>query len=328
MRRLLVSREAILFYVFAALFLGFSIFVDGFFDWFSIFERSRYWVIPGMLAIPMTFIIATSGIDLSVASILAMCGMVMGLLYSDAGWPIWLAALAALAAGTAAGAFNGGVSSYLGIPPLVVTLATMALFRGVGMGLSQARTVSNFPRGFLWLSQGDALSFDLGGELIYVPAPLFALAGVAVIGWFLMRRSWVGRFTECIGENEIAAEFAAINTRLLKFGLYTAMGLVCGIAALFNTALYATAKADAGMGLELEAIACVVVGGTRISGGQGTVVGSLLGLLIIGILRYGLEMAGVKSQQVVIFVGALLIATAVLNEYMAARGPAARGAKS
>ena len=111
--------------------------------------------------------------------------------------------------GFVAGAFNGGVSSYLGIPPLVVTLATMALFRGVGMGLSQARTVSNFPRGFLWLSQGDAFSFQIGGEPIFLPVPLFALAAVVVLGWFLMRRSWVGRFTECIGENPIAAEFAA-----------------------------------------------------------------------------------------------------------------------
>lgn len=317
-RRLLLSRESVLLYVFLAMFAAFAATTEGFFDWFSLLERARYWVVPGMIAVPMTFIIATSGIDLSVGSIVAMCGIVLGLLYNDAHWPIALAALAAIAAGFAAGAFNGGVSSYLRIPPLVVTLATMALFRGIAMGLSQARTVSNFPEQFLWISQGDAFQIPIGrGETIFVPAPLIALAVVVTAGWALMRKSWVGRFTECIGENETAAAFAAINVRRMKLALYTACGAVCGVAALFNTALYNTAKADAATGLELEAIACVVIGGTRISGGQGSVIGSLLGLLIIGILRHGLEMAGVKSQHVVIFVGALLVVTAVVNEWMA-----------
>lgn len=319
-RRLLLSREAILLYVFLALFLGFAATVEGFADAYSLLERARYWVIPGLLAIPMTFIIATSGIDLSVGSIVALCGIVLGMLFNDAQWPIWAAALAAVLVGTTAGAFNGGVSSYLGIPPLVVTLATMSLFRGLGFGLSKARSLGNYPDGFLWLSQGDLFSIPTRDGAVFVPAPLLALVIAFALGWFLMRRSSAGRFTECIGENETAARFAAIDVRRVKFALYTACGFVCGAAALFNTALYASAKADAATGMELEAIACVVVGGTRISGGQGSVIGSLFGLLIIGILRYGLEMAGVRSQNVVIVVGGLLIVTAILNEWMASRG--------
>ena len=325
-RRVLTSREGILLLVFAAMFVAFSVTVEGFFDWFSVLEISRYWVVTGMLAVPMTFIIATSGIDLSVGSIIALCGIVLGLLHNDAQVPIAAACLAAVVAGTLAGAFNGGVSSYLGIPPLVVTLATMTLFRGLAFGLSQARSFSNFPEAFLWLSQGDAFGIPTGGgEWIYIPVPLFALGAVIAVGWFLMRHSWVGRFTECVGENETAAHFAAIPVRRLKLGLYTACGAVCGVASIFNTALYSSAKADAAMGMELGAIACVVVGGTRISGGQGSVLGTLLGLLIIGILRYGLKMAGMRSQHVVIVVGALLIVTAVLNERMASSGRPARG---
>jgi len=317
-RRMLFSREAVLAYVFVVLFAGFAIFAEGFLDWFSLFERARYWVVPGLIAVPMTFIIATAGIDLSVGSIVAMCTIVFGLLHSDAHWPILAAACAAVGAGMLGGAINGAASSFLGIPPLVVTLATMALYRGVAMGLSQARTVSDFPEGFLWISQGDAFGIPLGeGDMVFVPVPLFALMALVFVGWLLMRKSWVGRFTECIGENVTAARFAAIDVRRLTLALYTACGAVCGVAALFNTALYATAKADAATGMELEAIACVVIGGTRVSGGQGSVIGSLLGLLVIGILRYGLEMAGVKSQHVVIFVGALLIVTAVFNEWMA-----------
>ena len=319
-RAMLIRRESALLFALILMFTGFAVFVDGFFDWFNLFERTRYWVVPGMIAVPMTFIIATSGIDLSVGSMVALSGIVMGLLFQDAGMPLALAGFCAILAGAAAGAFNGGVSSYLRVPPLVVTLATMALFRGIAMGLSQGDPIRGLPRGFQWISQGDAFQVPLGnGEYAYVPIPLFALAITVLAGILILRKTWIGRFTECIGENETAAEFAAINTRRLKFGLYTACGAVCGIAALFHTALYATAKADTAMGLELEVIACVVVGGTRISGGEASVFGTLLGLSIIGILRYGLDMAGVDSENIVIVVGALLIVTAVFNEWMAGR---------
>ncbi len=319
-RAILLRRESALLFALALMFAGFALFVDGFFDWFNLFERSRYWVVPGMIAVPMTFIIATSGIDLSVGSMVALSGIVLGLLYQDAGMPLVLAGVFAVLAGGAAGAFNGGVSSYLRVPPLVVTLATMALFRGIAMGLSKADPIRDFPRGFQWISQGDAFRVPLGGtEYAYVPVPLFALIVTIVVGSLILRKTWIGRFTECIGENETAAEFAAIRTRRLKLGLYAASGLVCGLASLFHTALYATAKADTAMGLELEVIACVVVGGTRISGGDASVIGTLLGLLIIGILRYGLDMAGVDSENIVIVVGALLIVTAVFNEWMAGR---------
>jgi len=319
-RALLVRRESTLLVALILMFAGFAVFVDGFFDWFNLFERSRYWVVPGMIAVPMTFIIATSGIDLSVGSMVALSGIVLGLLYQNAGLSLAVAGAGAVLAGAGAGAFNGSISSYLRVPPLVVTLATMALFRGIAMGLSKGDPIRDFPRGFQWISQGDAFQIPLGeSEYAYVPIPLFGLILIVVIGILILRKTWIGRFTECIGENETAAEFAAINTRRLKFGLYTACGLVCGIASLFQTALYATAKADTAMGLELEVIACVVVGGTRISGGDASVFGTLLGLLIIGILRYGLDMAGVDSENIVIVVGALLIVTAVFNEWMAGR---------
>ena len=320
-RRFLASRESILLLILISLCILFSVFVEGFSDLVNVVERSRYWVVPGMIAVPMTLIISTGGIDLSVGSILGMCGIVLGLLYRDAGWPIVLASFAAVVTGFLAGAFNGGVSSYLKIPPLVVTLATMALFSGIALALSQARPVSNFPELFQWLGQGDLVQLDLGekGDISF-PAPLLALFAVSLGGWLIMRRSWVGRYAECIGDNEVAAKFAAIDVRRLKWALYALTGGICGIASVFYTSLYATARPEAGRGMELETIACVVVGGTRISGGRGTVIGTILGLLIIGVLRYGLEMAGVPSQRLIIFVGVLLIVTAVLNERLSGKG--------
>lgn len=314
-------RRAALAMVLLFLIVVFSVFVEGFLEWFNLFERTRYWVVTGMIAVPMTLIIATGGIDLSVGSMVALCGIVFGLLYRDAGFPIAAAACGAVVVGAMAGGLNGGVSSIVGVPPLVVTLATMALFRGVAMGLSKGAPIREFPPSLEWIAQGNLIEFGWrSGESVYIPAPLAALALTFAVGMLVLRKSWIGRYIECIGENETAARFAAIDVRRLKLGLYTACGAVCGCAALFQTALYSTAKADTGAGLELDAIACVVVGGTRISGGRATLLGTLLGLLIIGILRYGLEMAGVRSQYIIILMGLLVVATATLNERVAGLG--------
>ncbi len=323
-KKIITARETILLAILLGLFVLFSWRVEGFFDAYGLLEQTRYWVVPGLLAIPMTFIIATAGIDLSVGSIVALSGIVVGMLHVEYGWPAPVAAVAGLAAGIVAGALNGGVSSYLKIPPLVVTLATMTLFRGLAMGLSQAKAFGGYPESFAWISQGDLFEFTYGDELTAgFPAPLAVLLIAVVIGHVLMKRSWVGRYTECIGENETAARFAAIEVQKLKFWLYTAAGAVAGTAAAFNITLFDTAKPDAATGMELEAIACVVVGGTRISGGQGSVLGTLLGLGIIGILRYGLELYGLQSETVIIVVGVLLIVTAVFNEWVS-RGQGGR----
>lgn len=323
-KRLLQIRELILLAILVLLFVFFSLKTEGFLDAYGLLEQTRYWVVPGLLAVPMTFIIATAGIDLSVGAMVALSGIVIGILHVQWGWPLGVVVPLGVLTGLVAGAFNGGVSSYLRIPPLVVTLASMTLFRGLAMGLCQAHAFGGYPESFLWISQGDLFEFSYGDGLTAgFPVPLAVLLVAVLLGHLLMRRSWVGRFTECIGENETAARFAAIEVQGLKFALYAACGLVAGIAACFNITLFDTAKADAATGMELEAIACVVVGGTRISGGQGSVVGTLLGLCILGILRYGLELYGLQSETVIIVVGVLLIMTAVFNEWMA-RGQGGR----
>ncbi len=318
MKRWLAARETILFLILLGVYIGFSVTVQGFSDWSNLLRRALYWVPTGLIAIPMTFIMATAGIDLSVSSILALSGVVLGMLYNDAGLPLLPAAAGAVLVGALCGAGNGWVISRIGVPPLVVTLATMALYRGVAMGLSKARALAGFPQGFLWLGQGNLIQLPGGVAIPFSVAFMLLCFGLA---WLIMRRTWIGRYTECIGENPTAARFAAIPVDRMLLALYTACGLLCGVAALFHTALYATAKADTARGLELEAIACVVIGGTRISGGHGAVTGTLLGLCLIGMLRHGLLLADVRSQYVIIAVGGLLIVTAVLNEWMStARG--------
>lgn len=319
-RSILRARESMLAAVLIALSTFFAFKAEGFLDLYGLLEQTRFWVVPGLLAVPMTFIIATGGIDLSVGAIVALSGIVLGMLHVSLGWPVWLAASAGILTGLAAGLFNGAVSSYLRMPPLVVTLATMTLFRGLAMGLSQAQAFGGYPENFSWISQGDVFTFTYGdAETAGFPVPLAVLLFVALLGHVLLKRSWPGRYTECIGENETAARFAAVDVQKLKCALYAAAGVIAGLAACFNVTLFDTAKADAATGMELEAIACVVIGGTRISGGQGSVLGTLLGLFVIGILRYGLELYGLQSETVIIVVGVLLIVTAVFNEWIARR---------
>lgn len=319
MKRILLTREMALLTGLVLLLVGFSIYTPGFFDLFNLLDRSRYWVITGLIAVPMTFVIATSGIDLSVGSIVALSSMVLGLSFHNLGWPIGVASFAAIATGLLAGGLNGVIISKLRIPPLVVTLATMAFYSGLAYGISKAKPITGFPPSFQWISQGDAFEFNIGGGPVFFPVSLLFLIAIYIGGTLLLRKSWFGRYTEAIGENETAAEFAAINVRKMKLAIYTFSGLIAGIAALFYSAQFASARPDAGKGLELEAVACVVVGGTRISGGRGSIPGTLLGLLIIGILRYGLEMSGVKSEHLIIVIGVLLIIMAVFNEWMATR---------
>ena len=304
MKRFMI-REFALLAVLIGMFAIFAFTVPGFAQPDNLLRQMLYWAPIGVIAVAMTFVMATGGIDLSVGSIVALCGVTLGLLFNDAEWPIAACVIVAVMIGGLAGAVNGWAAGYGRVPPLVVTLATMALFRGVAMGLSEARALGGFPEGFLAIARGA------------VPPAVVLLAAVGIAGAFILRHTWMGRFTELAGENVVAARFAAIPVARLNLVLYTAMGALCAVAALCHVAIYGSAKADMARGLELEAIACVVIGGTRISGGHATVIGTLLGLGIIGILRYGLEMAdipGLRSQHIVIVVGILLIVTAVVNE--------------
>lgn len=318
--RILTAHEWGLLAVAAALFAicayaieGF-LFYDGEVDTWAMWDRSRHLVEIGLIAIPMTFIICTGGIDLSVGSMMVLSAMAMGIAFRDWEWSLWTAVPFSVFVGTVAGGFNGWVGSYLAIAPLVVTLATRALYRGLALGISEADPVSSFPIEFIMLSEH---SWGL------VPYTFILMVTLILVGHLFFRKSWIGRYTVAIGTNENAAEFAAIPTKAIKCGLYTFCGLMCGIAAPIYVSRFATANPEhAGM-LELDVIAAVVVGGTRITGGSGSVLGTGLGLLIVGMLRFGLDLKAVSQQHQTILMGLVVIVMAVLNEWVTRRG--ARG---
>jgi rhamnose transport system permease protein len=260
----------------------------------------------GLIALAMTLVIITAGIDLSVGSIVGLSIMVMGMLWADVGLPLWLAALLALGAGALLGGFNGTLVTAVGIPPLIVTLATMAGFRGVALGMSQARSIRNFPEDFLHLGQG---------YLLGIPVQVWILAVAAIATHFALSRTAWGRSVFSVGANEAAARLSGVPVNRVKLQVYVLSGLMSALAAIIYAAHVSVAKTDAGLGFELTAITAVVLGGTAISGGEGGVLGTLIALLMVGFLRSGLTLARVPSEAQDMMVGLLLIMVVAIDRW-------------
>lgn len=274
----------------------------------NLLDMSTHMAEAGIIAIGMTFIIMTGGIDLSVGSLLALCGVVFGYLAAPLG--IWPAAAVALAAGAVGGFLNGGLVALGRLPALVVTLGTMALFRGVAMVMSQGRPVSGFPDEFSELGRG-----EWGG----LPVQLVIWLALTLVAMIIADRSKAGRYVIAIGDNPVAARYSALPERAITLLLYVGTGMLAALAALIFTARVSTAKADAGVGLELEVITAVVLGGTAITGGRGTVLGTFLGVLILGFLRSGLSFSGVPAIYQAMLAGAILIVVSIINQRMLER---------
>lgn len=283
----------------------------------NLLDMATHMAEAGIIAVGMTFIIMTGGIDLSVGSLLALCGIVFGYLVDPLG--VWPAAAVALVVGAACGGFNGGLVAVARLPALVVTLGTMALFRGTAMVVSQGQPVSGFPEDFSWLGRG---------EWMGAPVQLWIWLALTLLGMIIVDRSRAGRYVIAVGDNPTAARYAALPERTVTMMLYVATGLFAAVAALIFTARVSTAKADAAMGLELEVITAVVLGGTAITGGRGTVLGTFLGVLILGFLRTGLSFSGVSTVYQTILAGALLIVVSIINQRMLERGSRPRRRKA
>lgn len=258
----------------------------------------------GLVALGMTLVMTTGGIDLSVGAVMGLAAVAFGDLHAR-GVPVALAALAALALGALAGLLNGAIVTRAKVPALVVTLATMALLRGVAEGWTHGYTVySGFPAAFLALGQGRVLGL--------VPAQLLLLALAASAAWLLLHRAATGRKLVAVGFSPEGARHAGVRVERVLVGAYVLSGTAAAVAALAYVARLGQAKADAGTGYELYAITIVALGGTPIAGGRGTVGGTLLALAAIAILQNGLLLAGEPTELAAILLGCVLIAAALL----------------
>jgi ribose transport system permease protein len=260
--------------------------------------------INAIVAVGMTFVILSGGIDLSVGSIVALSGVVLGTAL-QAGQPLPIALLLAATVGAGCGIVNGVLVSWGGLPPFIVTLGMMSIARGAALLYTEGRPVSGFDDGFRSLATG---------QIVLIPSPVAVMIAVYVIAHVVLTRTTFGRYVYAIGGNEEAARLSGVRVRLHKTLIYGVSGLTSAVAAVILTARLNSAQPIAGIMYELDAIAATVIGGTSLMGGEGTLVGTLVGALIMGVLRNGLNLLGVSSflQQIVIggvIVGAVLVDT-------------------
>jgi rhamnose transport system permease protein len=305
-RRLSITRTLVLFLFLIGELIVFNVLLPGYMSPDSLLDTSRTFVETGILALGMTFVIISGGIDLSVASLLALVSVVIGLSF-QAGLPLPAAMLLGLATGIAGGLLNGAAVAYLGLHPFVVTLATMAIYRGAAYAISNAAAVSDFPPWFTTIGQ----SYIADGV---VPTQLPILLVIAIALWLMLGRTSFGRRVYSVGANELATRFSGVSVERTRLAIYALMGALVAVAAIIQTARLSTARANASMGLELPVIAMVVLGGTRITGGSGTIMGTLLGVLVLAYMQDGLASVGVRNDWGLVVVGAFLILGVLVNE--------------
>ncbi len=305
--RWLSLQEAVLAGVLLIALITLSFLSDRFFTSANLLNQTRFLSEVALLAVPMTFLIIMGGIDLSVGSIVAFSAVLLGFSWLVLGFPLWLAVLVGIAGGTLAGYLNGLVIVYLGVPPLIVTLATLAIFRGLAYGISESRSFNGFP---------DSFAFWGSGEIAGLPFQLYLLIVVFVISGLILGATPIGRRIYAIGNNEVAARFAGLRVGRIKLLAYTFSGFMAGIAGFIFTSRVTSTRADAATGLELDVIAAVVFGGTSIFGGRGTILGTALGVVTIQLLKNGLQLAGFRGEATVVLIGTVLILSILLNQFL------------
>nr|WP_306823079.1 ribose ABC transporter permease [Pseudomonas fluorescens] len=250
-----------------------------------------------IIAVGMTCAILTGGIDLSVGPVMALSGTLSaGLMV--AGFPLELAVLAGLAVGALFGAGNGVFVAYARMPPIIVTLATMGIARGLALVYTGGYPISGLPEGFAFLGRG---------ELLGVQVPILVMAVMYTLAFVLLNKTPIGRYIYAIGGNEEAARLSGVRVSRYKLLVYILSGLTAAVAGIVLSSRLMSGQPNAGVGFELDAIAAVVLGGTAIAGGRGAIIGTLVGAMMLGVLNNGLNLMGISPYIQNIIKGAIIL---------------------
>lgn len=266
---------------------------------------ARQTAVINIMALGMTLVIVTGGIDLSVGSILAIAGLFGTMAIKD-GYSIPVGIAVGIGAGFACGLLNGLMVTQLRINPFIVTLGTLEAFRGVALVVSQGLPVHGLP---------DEFSFLGDGNLLGIPFSLWVLAVCAVIMHFVMENTKLGRYSFAIGSNTSAAYYAGVPIKFHLTAVYAIAGTLTGLAGMIEASRLMTGQPTAGQGYELQAIAAVVIGGGSLVGGEGSVVGTLVGAFIIGLLSNGSDLLGINPYWQQVIIGGVIIAAVGFDEF-------------
>ena len=307
LRHLLISQEGVLFLIMLGSVLFLATRTDKFLTVDNLLQQGRFMTEVGLIAIPMTYIIITGGIDLSVGSILGLTAIVLGWTWQELGFPLELAIVTGILSGTLAGFVNGLFIVRVGVPPLIMTLATLALYRGLAEGISEARSARGYPEWFFELGQG---------ELLGIPTQLWLLIVAVIIFAIVLARTRLGRALYAIGNNETGARFSGLTVNRHLLFIYTFSGFMSAVAGYIFVSRVSTTRSDMGTGIELDVIAAVVLGGTSIFGGTGSVPGTIIGVVLIQLLKNGLVLTGVTSDATIVVIGSVLIFAILVNNFI------------
>lgn len=300
-----VLRASGLLWVLVLMCVAASVISDAFLNPFNLINVARQVALFGIVSVGMTFVILTAGIDLSVGSVIAVTAVVCAWLL-DIGAPVALVIPAGLAIGIVLGSVNGAGITLGGLPPFIMTLGMMVMGRGLAMTISDGHPI-HFPDAaadFAWLGQG---------YFLWLPVPVWIFAVVAAAAYVALRYTQFGRNIYAVGSNPEAARLAGIDVRLVVFSVYVISGMLSSLTALIFVSRLTVGEPVAGVGMELEAIAVTVIGGTSLFGGEGSVVGTVIGAAIFAVLANILNLAGVSPFTQQIVKGAIIV-LAVLFE--------------
>lgn len=301
-----------------ALFVVFSLASPNFFTFDNIIGILLATAVNGILALGVTFIIVTGGIDLSLGTVMTLAAVMAGVVVTNLGMPIPLGILAALVTGAFAGLLNGAAISKMKIPPFIATLGMMMIAKGLALVISQAKPIYfNDTPTFRQLAMGSILGRIIPG--FNVPNAVLVLFLAAVIATLVLSKTILGRYAVALGSNEEATRLSGVNVDRWKMAIYALGGTFSGLAGVIMAARLNSAQPALGAGYELDAIAAAVIGGTSLSGGDGTILGTIIGAFIISVLTNGLRILSVPQEWQMVVTGAIVI-FAVYSDIIRRRG--------
>lgn len=302
--RIFTQWEVLLGIIFILMVLFFTGRTPWFLDWFNLMNASFQFSEKAIMALPMVFIIMCGDIDISVASIIALCGFLMGMV-ADAGGSILQIILVGLATGTLAGLINGLLITGFKMPAIAVTLATQSIYRGIAKAIMTEHAFTRYPEGFGYFGQG-----YIPGTVI--PFQLVLFLGLALVMGFILHKTTYGWNLYAIGNSQEAARFSGINVQRSRIINYTLMGFFTGISSILLLSRILSARSNIATGWDMEVITLVVLGGVSITGGKGNMVGVVIAAFLVGYLKFGMGLLKLSSTVMSIVTGGLLIIAVLL----------------
>ena len=307
---LLMTWEVILFLIFVVVIIVNSYLSPYFLDLFNILDTTFNFMEKAIVALPMILVIICGDIDISVAGIIALSSLLMGMV-SAAGAPTGIVVLVGLGTGLSAGALNGLLITRFGIPAIAVTIGSMSLFRGISYAVLGDQAYTKYPESFAFFGQG-----YIGNTII--PFELVLFIALAIVFGLLLQRTTFGRKVYAIGNNPISARFSGVRVNRIRWIVFSLSGTMSGLAAILLTSRIGSTRPNIASGWELEIITTVVLGGVAISGGKGNILGVIIGIFLIGFLKFGMGLINVPGKVMNIVIGFLLIFAIMLPGYIRA----------